>query len=408
MEKYLRLYEQKIPRANLRTYKKERIVYGFKDVHMDLNVIQLLWQVSGGGTDMAEIWAAISRMEKVNRESWDLAFACQGELLEKLAIESQQKGHIVSAREAFFRASSYYGTARKRDKQVECFRTAARLFEPPIEPVEVPFEGKHLPGYFIKAASDYGKRKTLIFIGGGDTILEELYFLLGPAGIKRGYNVFAVEVPGQGATMLEGMHMQPDTEMPMKAIVDYTLSRPDVDPEKLAAKGISWGGYIVPRAACYEKRLKAIIANSIIPDGSIWMTEISPFGAIAKLEGTMLFPLLKLFFGATIMPRLEAIKKRWGARDMKHFVELSKDFYFDPRLIDCPTLLLDGETENKYSEGVGILQELALEAINHPQKKRIIGPKSLGADGHCLVANANYLAGVTFDWLDEVFGFGAK
>ena len=402
MKRYDRLYEQKIPRANLGIYKKERIAYRFKDVHMDLNVIQLLWQVSGGGTEMAEIWATISRMEKVNRESWDREFVLQGELLEQLAIEAQQKDHIVSAREAFFRASSYYGTAKNREKQVECFRTAAQMSDTPIEPVEVPFAGKQLPGYFIKAANDYQKRKTLIFIGGGDTILEELYFLLGPAGVKRGYNIFAVEVPGQGATMLEGMHMQPDTEVPMKAIVDYALSRPDVDSEKLAAKGISWGGYIVPRAACFEKRLKAIVANSIIPDGSIWMTEISPFGVIAKLEGTILFPLLKLFFGATIMPRLEAIKKRWGARDMKHFVELSQQFYFDPRMIDCPTLLLDGETENKYSEGVGILQEVALEAINHTKKKRIIGPKNLGADGHCLVANTSYLARVTFDWLDEV------
>jgi len=161
MKRYDLLYKQKIPRANLGIYKKERIVYGFKDVHMDLNVIQLLWQVSGGGTEMAEIWAAISRMEKVNRESWDREFAFQGELLEQLAIESQQKNHIVSAREAFFRASSYYGTAKNREKQVECFRTAAQMSDTPIEPVEVPFAGKHLPGYFIKAANDYQKRKTL-------------------------------------------------------------------------------------------------------------------------------------------------------------------------------------------------------------------------------------------------------
>ena len=48
MKRYVRLYEQRIPRANLGIYKKERIVYGFKDVHMDLNVIQLLWQVRTG------------------------------------------------------------------------------------------------------------------------------------------------------------------------------------------------------------------------------------------------------------------------------------------------------------------------------------------------------------------------
>ena len=403
MKRYQKLYEQKIPRASLSKYKRERIVYRFKDVHMDLNAMHLLWQQSGGGTDTAEIWAATSRMKKKDKESWNREFAAQGERLEEMARESLKEGHLVSAREAFFRASSYYGTSSKREKQVDCFRAAANMLEPPLEPVKIPFEGKHLPGHFVKAAADDQQRKTLIFIGGGDTILEDLYFIAGPAGKKRGYNVFVVEMPGQGATVLEGMFMRPDTEVPMKAIVDYVLSRPDVDPEKLAAMGLSWGGYMVPRAACFEKRLKAIVANSIIPDGNIWMTEISPFGIIAKLEGTILFSIIKLLLGSSMMPRLESIKKKWGAKDMKHFVELNKEFYLDPRMIECPTLLLDGATENIYSRGVEILQEVALKAIPHPNKKRITGPKEVGADGHCQVANTNFMNRVTFDWLDEVF-----
>ncbi len=403
MEKYHRLYEKKIPRANLGVYKKNRVIYCFKDVHLDLNVMHLLWQQAGGGTDTAEIWGAISRMKKKNRDEWNKEFALQGEQLEELARNSHRRGHKVSAREAFFRASSYYGTAGKREKQVECFQNAGKLVDPPLEPVKIPFEGKHLPGYFIKAAPDNAKRKTLIFVGGGDTILEELYFIMGREGAERGYNVFIVELPGQGATMLEGMHMRPDTEVPMQAIVDYVLSRDDVDPEKLGAKGVSWGGYMVPRAACYEKRLKAIVANSMIPDGNIWMTEISPFGLIARLEKTFLFPLIKLLLGASVMPRLESIKKRWGARDMAHFVELNKKFFFDPRMIECPTLLLDGEEEIIFSRGVEILQEVALEAISHPEKKRVTGPKKLGAGGHCMVANSRFMNQVTFDWLDDLW-----
>jgi pimeloyl-ACP methyl ester carboxylesterase len=403
MKKYEKLYEQKIPSANLNKYKKERIIYRFKDVHMDLNVMHLLWQQSGGGTDTAEIWAATSRMKKKDRESWNREFAVQGERLEEMARESFKAGHLISAKEAYFRASCYYGTAGKREKQVSCFRIAGEMVVPALEPVEIPFEGKHLPGYFVKAVADNEKKKTLIFIGGGDTILEDLYFIAGNAGKIRGYNVFVVEMPGQGATVLNGMFMRPDTEVPMKAIVDYVLSRPDVDPEKLAAMGLSWGGYMVPRAACFEKRLKAIVANSIIPDGNIWMTEISPFGTIAKLENTIFFSLIKLILGSRMMPRLESLKKKWGARDMKHFVELNKEFYLDPRMIECPTLLLDGATENIFSRGVEILQEVALEAISHPKKKRITGPKELGADGHCQVVNTNFMNRVTFDWLDEVF-----
>ncbi len=342
-------------------------------------------------------------MEKQGKENWNREFAALAGKVEKLASDSLGKGHRVSAREAFFRASTYYGFSGMREKQVECFTSTGKLMEQPLEPVRIPFEGKHLPGYFIKAAGDNHKRKTLIFIGGGDTILEELYFLIGPAGTKRNYNIFIVEMPGQGATNLEGMVMRPDTEVPMEAIVDYVLGRPDVDPEKLAAMGLSWSGYMVPRAACFEKRLKAIVANSIILDGNIWMTEISPFGIIARLENTFLFPILKMIYGATMMPRLEMLKKKWGTRDMKHFVEISKSFYLDPRLIECPTLLLDGENEVGYSKGVEILQEIALEAISHPQKKRITGPKELGAGGHCQVANVNFMHQATFDWLDEIF-----
>ncbi len=403
MKKYEKLYERTIPRASVGKYKKERIVYRLKDVHMDFNVAHLLWQQAGGGTDTGEIWAAISRMKKKNKESWNREFAVQGELLEEMARESMEGGHMVSAREAYFRASCYYGTAGEREKQVNCFRGAGQMVEPPLEPVEIPFEGKHLPGYFVKATGDKKKRKTLIFIGGGDTILEDLYFIAGNAGKIRGYNVFVVEMPGQGATVLNGMFMRPDTEVPMKAIVDYVLSRPDVDADKLAAMGLSWGGYMVPRAACFEKRLKAIVANSIILDGDIWMTQICPFGIIAKLENTILFSLIKLVLGPNMMPRLESLKKKWGARDMKHFVELNKEFYLDPRMIECPTLLLDGATENVYSRGVEILQKVALKAISHPKKKRITGPKELGADGHCQVVNTNFMNRVTFDWLDEVF-----
>ncbi len=80
-----------------------------------------------------------------------------------------------------------------------------------------------------------------------------------------------------------------------------------------------------------------------------------------------------------------------------------REFNLDPRMIECPALLLDGTTENIYSRGVEILQEVALEAISHPEKKRVTGPKELGADGHCQVANTNFINRVTYDWLDEVF-----
>jgi 2,6-dihydroxypseudooxynicotine hydrolase len=44
--------------------------------------------------------------------------------------------------------------------------------------------------------------------------------------------------------------------------VDWIETRKDLNPEKIAIWGVSLGGYYAPRAAAYEKRLKACIALS--------------------------------------------------------------------------------------------------------------------------------------------------
>jgi len=58
-----------------------------------------------------------------------------------------------------------------------CFGQAAKLFDPQIEPVSIPYEnGKTLPGYFMRAAATGGPWPTVMILGGGDTTCEELYY----------------------------------------------------------------------------------------------------------------------------------------------------------------------------------------------------------------------------------------
>jgi dipeptidyl aminopeptidase/acylaminoacyl peptidase len=59
----------------------------------------------------------------------------------------------------------------------------------------------------------------------------------------------------------QGLVMRPDWENVVKPVVDYALTRPEVDPEKIALMGISLGGYLAPRAASGEHRLAACIAD---------------------------------------------------------------------------------------------------------------------------------------------------
>ena len=57
-----------------------------------------------------------------------------------------------------------------------------------------------------------------------------------------------------------------DYEVPIGAVIDYAVSRPDVDPDRIAAIGYSMGGYFVPGAAAYDKRIAACVADCLLPD----------------------------------------------------------------------------------------------------------------------------------------------
>jgi hypothetical protein len=60
------------------------------------------------------------------------------------------------------------------------------------------------------------------------------------------------------------------------AVVDFALTLPGVDPEKLALMGISMGSVLAPRAAAFEKRISALISNDGLYDFGAAVLAIFP------------------------------------------------------------------------------------------------------------------------------------
>jgi len=154
-----------------------------------------------------------------------------------------------------------------------CFQKAAALFDPPIVQIEVPFQPHPLHGYFMPALSGAAKSPTLIYVTGGEGWAEHAYFL-GWERMQPGYNIVAVDLPihlGSRLRYPESLPVKDPVEAidaPLKAIIDYTVQRPDVDRDGVALIGFSIGGYFALRAAVADggNRINALIADSPISD----------------------------------------------------------------------------------------------------------------------------------------------
>jgi len=125
--------------------------------------------------------------------------------------------------------------------------------------------GHRLLGTLFTAWNE-GPNPTVLLLHGMPGI--ELNYDIALALREHGWNCLIFEGPGQrGAIHLDpSLTLRHDWEVPVKAVVDYALTLPEVDADKLALIGYSLGGYLAPRAVAFEHRIKACVASSLLID----------------------------------------------------------------------------------------------------------------------------------------------
>ena len=383
------------------------VKYHFNDTDMDFNFGTLvLGATVNHGCEIGEAFYTASKIKDGDAASWQdewFKLAC---LAETRGLKSLANGHKVSARDQLTRAAYYYRISllamlptdsrlvKRANKSRELMKKAGELFNPPMQYFEIPYEGTVLPGYFHKAEAGNKPNKTLIMIGGGETFAEDLIVYIAPQTIDRGYNFMTVDLPGQGLLPIYGKPFRPDMNVPMKAVIDYALSRPDVDPEKLACYGYSGGGGFVPQAAMYDSRIKAIAMSSAVVDAyPLFSTMPAVLASQKEIDSWS-------SFHANIV---KAICWRWGIPMDKPsgLAKANIGFTFDPAKISAPALMIVGEGEYR-SEEVKRQQKLCTDNFPNPLTKLVITPTNEGATNHCIMENRNLMSQVLFDWLDEV------
>ena len=88
--------------------------------------------------------------------------------------------------------------------------------------------------------------------------------------LDRGIATLVFDGPGQGEAEYD-FPIRGNYETAVTAVVDFVATRSDLDTARVGLWGVSLGGYYAPRAAAFEKRLKACIALSGPFDfGDVW------------------------------------------------------------------------------------------------------------------------------------------
>lgn len=217
-------------------------------------------------TDFEEVTAGVERWE-----DWCRAWSARAAVHEELGRKALADGYKLSAGEHLTRAAVCYHFSKfvfvidyeqmkgAHRKAVECRNLALPLIDPPGERVMIRYEGKHLAGNLRKPAGTV-KPPVVVMCMGLDSTKEEMD-INESVFLARGMATLTFDGPGQG----EGEYdfaIRGDYEVAVKAVLDYVENRGDIDAARVGLWGVSLGGYYAPRAAAFDKRIKACIALS--------------------------------------------------------------------------------------------------------------------------------------------------
>jgi alpha-beta hydrolase superfamily lysophospholipase len=398
----------------------------FEDPLFDGQLQRVLGHIYYGGADIGECVATARGITEGDFDRWHAAWKAAAERIYDSAQASRDRGHPVSAREGYLRAATYFRASfiflyaapadprlvEAFDRQAEAFRQAAALFSIPAESVAIPYEGTTLPAYFYRVDESGTPRPTLITTGGYDSTVEEQYFFGAAAALRRGYHCLSFDGPGQGEPLIhQGLPIRPDWEKVVRPVVDFALTRAEVDPERLALVGTSFGGYLAPRAATGEPRLRACIADPGQYDLGKAIRSRLPLPPEARdrfpdLDPEVLEPVVA---GMLANPAAAWSLRRsmWvhGVDNLLDLVRVMGEFTVAGRAgrIACPTLVCTAESDPIAAHAGDLYAALTCP------KHFLRFTEAEGAGDHCEQGAHALFHQRMFDWLDEVFaGAGSR
>lgn len=221
------------------------------------------------GLDPADVREAFSHINTTDNDEWAAAFSA---VADRYMTEGNSllSTNPAQADKDFVRAWRLYSFARwpvpasagkKRAyaKALEAFLAHAKMMDPPLEVVHIPFENSEIVGYLRLPKNAKGPVPMVIAISGLDSRKEDLTENFGVV-LNSGIGYIGIDSPGTGQAPIKASET---AERMFSKVIDYLQTRTEVDKTRIGVDGQSFGAYWATKLSIVEHtRLKAVVAQS--------------------------------------------------------------------------------------------------------------------------------------------------
>ncbi|MDV3517198.1 alpha/beta hydrolase family protein [Lentilactobacillus otakiensis] len=383
----------------------------FNDPTFSFETIRTLGYSAYGGSDLSEVVTTANKINDGDFESWYTNWNALAVHVNNRAKSFENSGELLSAGQNYLKASNYFRTAefflhgRPDDPRListwensrETFRTGIQLSAQNVEFVEIPYENTTMPGYFYWL--DDKPRPTLLVHGGYDSTGEELYFQIVIDALANGYNILTFEGPGQGEMVRkQKLAFRPDWENVVSPAIDFLETKPVVDNKRIALMGISFGGLLAPRAAAFDHRIAAVIADDGLFSFDFFDAfaarghHTHDFGGIEKI-------IQKLMAESTqVRWVIENGMFTFGAKSVQELFQLTQKYTLKnvAEKIECPVLVCDAANDGFFKG-----QPELLYSHLKSSKTLMKFDQTDGAQEHCQIGAIKYYNQKVFQWLNK-------
>jgi esterase FrsA len=221
------------------------------------------------GLDPADVREALASVKTRDKDEWAAAFmavgdkyAAEAKALEATDPQKANADYIRAWRLYSFGRWPFPSSPKKQEsyhKAIAAFLAHAHYWDPPLEVVHIPFEGSEVIGYLRLPKNAKGPVPLVIAVNGLDSRKEDLSESFA-AILPYGIGFLAVDGPGTGQAPIK---VSENSERMLSRVIDYAQSRPEIDKNRLAVHGVSWGAYWATKLAIVERaRLRGASAQS--------------------------------------------------------------------------------------------------------------------------------------------------